>query len=94
MAIDLDRLSLIVLGERANFPYVIELTAQRIIGYVHAKRDPRVRPMTDVKRAVSHFSVPMEQTAGYKRIAARYFNQSQIDRRGEIIVGRKKKRAG
>ncbi len=96
MAIDLDRLSIIVKEESANFPYVLsDGRSSQVVGYLHATRNKQVSVMTDIERALAHFQIPLHFYAGYRRAIGRYFNQGKkIDRFGKLITGPRKKRGG
>ncbi len=89
--IDFNRLAAIVRRQAANFPYVSERQAQRVIGFVIGNRNKRVKPMTDVERALRETKTPLTQLAGYRYVAGEYFNQLGIlDRRGKPIYRRKR----
>ncbi len=92
MAIDLDRLSKIVVEESANFPHILsDGRSSQLAGYLHTKRDKKVTIMTDIERALEHFAIPVHFRTGYRRTLGRYFNQGRrLDRFGKLIPRRMK----
>ncbi len=92
MAYDQDRVNTIVKEERANHPYLQEVLASRIIGWIMRNRNKRVTVMTDLERALKEFNIPQLQSVGYRFVGAEYFNQrKRIDRYGRLIPKRSKK---
>ena len=81
MGFDPKRIRQIVKAQRANYPYLNDQTADKLIGTILAnRRKDKVHITADFMPALLRCGISLEQQRGYVQVAADYFNQ-----KGSII---------
>ncbi len=76
MGFDPNRCHQIVQSQRANYPYLNDETAYRLIGTILAnRRKGSVHITADFMPALTRCGIPLHQERGYAQVAADYFNQ-------------------
>lgn len=80
MPFDSNRCRQIVRQQSANYPYLEDTIAQRLIGTIMSRRRKKVSITADFASALARCDIPLHQQRGYAQVAADYFNQ-----KGQLI---------
>ena len=70
---------------QTNFPLIKRDTAKSIFGWVFKHKKMHKGVMKVAQKAVTHYEIPVDQTAGYLHVVAKYFNV-EVDRRGKTVL--------